>query len=93
METRPRILVVDDEPSVVALITRQLTEVGYEVREASDGPKALEIAVDWQPDVVILDVRLPGMNGFEVCRRLRTRVGLSDWLSCRVLFLTVMEEI
>jgi two-component system alkaline phosphatase synthesis response regulator PhoP len=66
-----KILVVDDEPSLVDLVRSYLEAEGFSVSEAYDGPSALEIAGREQPQVVVLDVMLPGLDGFEVCRRLR----------------------
>jgi DNA-binding response OmpR family regulator len=67
----PKILVVDDEPTIVETIRYSLKKEGYEVAAALDGLKALEIARRERPDLVILDVMLPGIDGFEVCRALR----------------------
>lgn len=69
---RSRILVVDDDPHILSVITRGLTFAGYEVYEASTGEAALLTANDRVPDLVILDVMLPGLDGVEVCRRLRS---------------------
>ena len=68
---QPRILVVDDEPEVLSLMRRGLTVAGYSVETAESGEEALDFAVVRSLDAVILDVRLPGMDGIEVCRRLR----------------------
>lgn len=66
-----RILIVDDEPSIVLAIKDELTFEGFEVDTASDGPGALARARALQPDVLLLDLMLPGMNGFEICKQLR----------------------
>ncbi len=66
-----RILVVDDDPEIVRLLRRGLVYEGYEVDTAADGPQALAAARDNPPDLVILDVMMPGMDGVEVTRRLR----------------------
>jgi DNA-binding response OmpR family regulator len=63
--------VVDDEPSLVATIAYNLRNHGYDVDTASEGFVALQAIVDRRPDVVVLDVMLPGIDGFEVCRRAR----------------------
>ena len=66
-----RILVVDDEKIVGEVVERYLLSESYDVRVTEDGTKALEIAKEWQPDLVVLDLMLPGIDGLEVCRRLR----------------------
>ena len=67
----PRILIVDDEPSIVLALKDELAFESFEVDSASDGPTALERAREFRPDVILLDLALPGLNGFEVCKRLR----------------------
>ncbi len=62
------ILVVDDDPQVRATIGQALTTLGYAVREAADGPTALEIVAEETPSLVILDYMMPGMDGAEVAR-------------------------
>jgi len=66
-----KVLIVDDDTHIRASLRRTLAFEGYQVREAGDGTGALEAALDELPDLVILDVMLPGMDGIEVCRRLR----------------------
>ncbi len=68
---RPRILVVDDEEDLVKLMAHHLQREHYEVISAFDGESALKAAKDKVPDLVILDLMLPGIDGLEVCRRLR----------------------
>lgn len=80
-----RTLVVEDEADVARVVALGLERQGHEVKVAGDGPEALDIAVDWKPDLIVLDVRLPTMDGFEVCRRLRTLPQTSE---CPILFLT-----
>lgn len=70
--TSPRALVVDDEPSLVRVVVGYLQADGFEVDSAADGRTALEIARQADPDVIVLDLGLPGMDGVEVCRTLRT---------------------
>jgi DNA-binding response OmpR family regulator len=73
MQSRPaRILVVDDEPPILELVAGYLEREGWVVDQAGDGPAALDAARRTPPDVVVLDVMLPGLDGIEVCRRLRT---------------------
>lgn len=66
-----KILVVDDEPSIVNLVSSYLKADGYEVYTASDGPAGLKAARAYKPDLIVLDVMLPGMDGLEVLTRLR----------------------
>lgn len=66
-----RILVVEDEPKIANLLRRGLLYEGYAVDVAADGESGLQMARDNPPDLVILDVMLPGIDGLEVCRRLR----------------------
>jgi len=68
-----RVLVVDDEPKIRTLVRRYLESDGFTVREAETGEDALAAVAAWAPDVVVLDVRLPGMDGFAVLAELRRR--------------------
>jgi two-component system response regulator MprA len=65
------ILVVDDDPHILSVVSRGLHFEGYDVQTAADGPEALRIARENPPNAVVLDVMLPGMDGLDVCRRLR----------------------
>ncbi|WP_405945059.1 response regulator transcription factor [Streptomyces sp. NBC_01020] len=69
----PRVLVVDDDPTVSEVVAGYLDRAGYSVDRAADGPAALECAARCRPDLVVLDLMLPGMDGLEVCRVLRDR--------------------
>jgi two-component system alkaline phosphatase synthesis response regulator PhoP len=84
-----KILVVDDEVVLLETIVYNLEQVGYQVLTATDGVSALETAHREQPDLVILDVMLPGMDGLEVCRQLRNRDETSGVL---ILMLTARSE-
>ena len=66
-----KILVVDDEQSILDLVMAYLRQEGYEVQTAVDGAAGLEVARAWQPDLIVLDIMLPGMDGLEVLTRLR----------------------
>ena len=68
---RETVLVVEDEPSTVQLMVRLLSARGYQVAVATDGERALEMIARRAPDLIVLDVELPGIDGFEVCRRLK----------------------
>jgi len=66
-----KILVVDDEKDIVDLVRYHLEKEGFECRHAADGPTALKLVREYRPDLLILDLMLPGLNGLEVCRQLR----------------------
>ena len=68
-----RILVVDDEPDITALVAYHLAKAGYRVSTAANGPDALKAAKDERPDVVVLDLMLPGLSGYDVLAELRKR--------------------
>jgi two-component system, OmpR family, KDP operon response regulator KdpE len=74
MATTPdhrRILIVDDESQITRVLRTTLSSHGYDIRTANDGETALEIVKDWPPDMVVTDLAMPGMDGLELCRRLR----------------------
>jgi two-component system OmpR family response regulator len=66
-----RLLVVDDEPNIVELLSASLRFAGFDVATAPDGQQALRLLESFQPDLVVLDVMMPGIDGFEVVRRMR----------------------
>ena len=66
-----RILIVEDDPSILLGLERNLKFEGYEVMSARDGERGLQLAVDKSPDLIILDIMLPKLNGYELCRHLR----------------------
>jgi two-component system, OmpR family, response regulator len=84
----PRVLVVDDDADVVNLLSTSLTFQGFEVDTATSGPTALDRARELRPDAVLLEVTLPGIDGFGVLRRLRT-----DRIQTPVLFLTARDTL
>jgi DNA-binding response OmpR family regulator len=80
-----RILIVDDEPNIVVSLEYLMRREGFETAVASDGETALAAVTKLPPDLLILDVMLPAMNGFEVCRRLRADPRLAG---LKILMLT-----
>jgi DNA-binding response OmpR family regulator len=80
-----RILIVDDEPSIVISLEYLMKREGFEVSVAADGEAALAAVAARPPDLVILDVMMPKLNGFEVCQRLRAEPA---WRGVRILMLT-----
>jgi len=85
-----RILVVDDDLTIGEVVGDYLRDAGLEARHAADGPSALSVAEQWPPDLVVLDLMLPGIDGMEVCRRLRAAHGSQHALP--VIMLTALGE-
>jgi len=81
-----RLLVVDDEPNIVDLLATSLRFAGFEVATARNGSEALRVAPEFRPDLLVLDVMMPGIDGFSVVRRLR-----QDGMSVPVVFLTARD--
>src|SRR5512135_2021681 len=71
MSKSARILVVDDDPEIVMMLSTRLSKRGYKVSTAEDGNKAIELAKREKPDIVLLDVMMPGKSGWEVARALK----------------------
>lgn len=71
-QTGGRVLVVEDDQDIADVLRRSLRNEGYEVRTSGDGIEALDVAAGFMPDLVVLDLGLPGLDGVEVCRRLRS---------------------
>jgi two-component system, OmpR family, alkaline phosphatase synthesis response regulator PhoP len=80
-----KILIAEDEPNIVISLEFLLKEAGYEVAVARDGSQALSLAGTLRPDLIVLDVMLPALNGFDVCRRIR---GSREAKNTKVLMLT-----
>src|SRR5690606_5006734 len=81
-----KVLVVEDEPSLIETLDYTLRRQGYDVITAADGRKALELARIQRPDLIILDIMLPGLDGFEVCRIVRQEMNVP------ILMLTARTE-
>ncbi len=84
-----KILVVDDEPDIIQFIEYNLTKEGYKVLSASNGLQAIEVAKSEMPDLIILDIMMPEMDGVEVCRKLRRDEGFNNTI---ITFLTARNE-
>jgi two-component system, OmpR family, response regulator len=82
-----RVMIVEDEPSIIDVVSTALRYQGHVVTEATNGLSALTLATETSFDLIVLDVMIPGLDGFEVCRTLRARERFSP-----VLFLTARDE-
>jgi CheY-like chemotaxis protein len=87
-----RILVVDDEPDILKVIEVRLKAQGYEILTAVDGKEALDLIQQQKPDLVLLDLRLPVMDGYEVCRRMKSDNELKG-IPVIILTATVPEKL
>ncbi len=87
--TKIKILLVDDEPDIVEFLSYNLKKEGYDVLTASNGKDAIEIAKKELPQLIVLDVMMPDMDGIETCREIREQKGLSEVL---IAFLTARSE-
>ena len=83
-----KILIVDDEPDIVNLLDYHLTKEGYLTKTAQNGKEALDVAKDFQPDLVLLDLMMPEMDGFEFSEKLRQN---KEWLDIPVVVITAKD--
>lgn len=84
-----KVLVVDDEEPILELLKYNLEKEGYHVKTASDGQMAVDVAKKFQPDLILLDIMMPRMDGVEACRQLRTNPDLQN---AYIVFLTARAE-
>ena len=80
------VLIIEDEQNIVDILSFNLSREGYDTLEAYDGPTGLQLALEQNPDLILLDLMLPGMDGFDVCRRLR------ETLDIPILMVTARQE-
>lgn len=86
---KKKILIVDDEPNIVVPLEFLMTQHNYDVHTAETGEQALDLIVNWKPDLVLLDIMLPGMDGYEVCRKIRQQKAFNP---IRIVFLSAMAR-
>jgi two-component system alkaline phosphatase synthesis response regulator PhoP len=84
-----KVLIVDDEPDIIEIISFNLSKEGYEISTAKNGIEALEKANSFKPDLIILDIMMPKMNGVEVCQILRSK---PDYNNTLIIFLTALSD-
>lgn len=87
--TVKKILIADDEPDILEIIQYNLQNEGYDVATAKNGNDAIDLAKRYQPDLIILDIMMPGKNGIEVCNILRLQPAFNDTL---IVFLTALSD-
>jgi two-component system alkaline phosphatase synthesis response regulator PhoP len=85
----PRVLIADDNPQGAELLEAYLSATDYDVRIAADGEQTLNLVRSWQPDLILLDIMMPRISGFEVCKRLRADPATAD---IAVLMVTALDQ-
>jgi two-component system, OmpR family, alkaline phosphatase synthesis response regulator PhoP len=85
----PRVLIADDNPQGAELLEAYLSNTDYELRIASDGEQTMNQVAGWQPDLILLDVMMPRISGFEVCKRLRADAATRD---IAILMVTALDQ-
>jgi two-component system alkaline phosphatase synthesis response regulator PhoP len=84
-----RILIADDNPQGVELLEAYLADTDYEIQTAVDGDETLQKVRDWQPDLILLDIMMPKISGFEVCKRIRSSPATSGIV---VIMITALDQ-
>ena len=87
--TKPRVLIADDNPQGVELLDAYLTECDYDIATAADGEATLQKVQAWKPDLILLDIMMPKLSGFEVCKRLRANQATRG---IAVLMITALDQ-
>jgi PleD family two-component response regulator len=86
---KPRVLIADDNPQGVELLEAYLAECDYDIATAADGEATLQKVHSWKPDLILLDIMMPRLSGFEVCKRLRANPATRD---IAVLMVTALDQ-
>jgi two-component system, OmpR family, alkaline phosphatase synthesis response regulator PhoP len=86
---RARILIADDNPQGVELLEAYLSDAEYDIRTAADGEETLHVIGTWHPDLILLDIMMPKISGFEVCKRLRANPATRD---IGVIMITALDD-
>jgi two-component system alkaline phosphatase synthesis response regulator PhoP len=85
-----KILLVDDEPDIIELLSYNFRKKGFDVSSAINGIEGLTTLETYHPDVIIIDIMMPGMNGIEMCKQLRT---IEEYKETRVIFLSATNDV
>jgi two-component system alkaline phosphatase synthesis response regulator PhoP len=84
-----KILIVDDEPSIIVALQFLMEQNGYETLVAFSGEEAMEAVAQHRPDLILLDIMLPVVDGFEVCQRVREK---AEWKDIRIVLVTALDR-
>lgn len=84
-----KILIVDDEPSIIVALQFLMEQNGYETLAAFSGEEAMEAVARYHPDLILLDIMLPVVDGFEVCQRVREK---AEWKDIRIVLVTALDR-
>lgn len=85
----PKILIVDDEPNIVVPLEFLMEQNGFDVKVAETGESAMELIFSFKPDLVLLDIMLPGIDGYEVCQKIKTD---PNYGKMKIIFLSAMAR-
>lgn len=86
---KKKILIVDDEPNIIVPLEFLMKQNNYDVQTAPTGEKALDLISSWKPDLILLDIMLPGMDGYEVCQKIRQEKKFNQ---IKIVFLSAMAR-
>ena len=86
---KKKILIVDDEPNIIVPLEFLMKQNNYDVQTADTGEKALDLISTWKPDLILLDIMLPGMDGYEVCQKIRQEKKFNQ---TKIVFLSAMAR-
>jgi PleD family two-component response regulator len=88
-QSTPRILIADDNPQGVELLEAYLSGSDYDIQTAADGEETMRKVKDWKPDLILLDIMMPKLSGFEVCKRIKGNAATSDIV---ILMVTALDQ-
>ena len=86
---KKKVLIVDDEPNIIVPLEFLMKQNNYDVQTAQTGEIAMDLISDWKPDLILLDIMLPGMDGYEVCQKIRQE---KEFRQTKIVFLSAMAR-